>query len=118
MHGPALFAHGTSDHCPSADRAALERLRGALESGREFLHDWQAAQRDPQKAAVLIQAERDPVAKARRSRQVGPAIRTWLADGDVLTLQARAAAPGSHSPALPAAAPRALPPPAGASRRR
>ncbi|MGW1974200.1 hypothetical protein [Streptomyces sp. NPDC001889] len=117
VHGPLLFAHVPPEQEPPADRAALERLRGALDAGSGLLHDdWQAAYEDPAQAAAIIRTEQDPETKARRSRLAWPAIRTWLADGDALNRQARARLnrPSARALALPSMTPRALPPAASA----
>ncbi|MFI1013102.1 hypothetical protein [Streptomyces sp. NPDC020965] len=117
VHGPLLFAHLLPEQGPPADRAALERLRGALEAGSELLRDdWQAAYEDPAQAAAIIRTEHDSETKAQRNRLARPAIRTWLADGDALTRQARARLdrPGVRALALPPMTPRALPPQASA----
>ncbi|MFJ7423368.1 hypothetical protein ACIQXD_32900 [Streptomyces uncialis] len=112
VHGPLLFAHLPPEQGPPADRTALERLRGALEAGSELLcDDWQAAYEDPAQAAAVIRTEQNAEARAQRSRLAWPAIRTWLADGDALTRQARARLdrPGIRALAPPMT-PRALPP--------
>ncbi|MFF8958634.1 hypothetical protein [Streptomyces sp. NPDC014894] len=112
VHAPFLFAQCPPERRPSRDRAALDRLRAALETGAGLLPDWQPAHKDPQEAAVLIRAEKDPEARAHRGRQAWPAIQTWLADGDTLTRHARDAAPRTRSPALAQGTPAALPAPA------
>ncbi|MEU3599299.1 hypothetical protein ABZ714_11285 [Streptomyces sp. NPDC006798] len=119
VHGPFLFAHVPPEQGPSAERAALERLRGALEAGSELLRDdWDAAYTDPAPAAALIRTEQE--SEAQRSRLAWPLIRTWLADGDTLIRQARARLdrPGARSPALAPFIPRALPPGASAGHHR
>jgi hypothetical protein len=91
-HGPALLEACHPEHSAwPEDAAALERLRGALEQGTMIQADWVA------QVVALRQrgwpAETYLAAKAQRNAQARPVIATWLADGDTLIRQARAATP-------------------------
>ncbi|WP_405734833.1 hypothetical protein OG607_41190 [Streptomyces sp. NBC_01537] len=124
LHAPALLKQcRPADAAWPQDAAALNRLQHTVEMATPVLTDWNTQVKGAWQKPGALPAQTYTDAKTRRDAQVRPAIETWLADGDTLIRQARAAAPNPHT-ALPAQEPgtaavaTVLPPCPGASPRR
>ncbi|MFJ9033628.1 hypothetical protein ACIRQP_35020 [Streptomyces sp. NPDC102274] len=112
-HGPILLEHCRPAGTPwPEDTAALERLRAAVQEGQATLEWWNGQLTGLRETPAALPADSPTAAKRTRNERVWPAVETWLADGEALIRQAKAAAPAPQSPAplTPATAPAALPP--------